>query len=75
MSADGDGEAQRDRTATAFRQADLEVDQLWMHYFSIGGDAGAMEIEAYLHGSYMLRPIQRDLLDHAIYELCNFQKD
>ena len=31
--------------------------------------AGALEIDAYLHGSYMLRPIQRDLLDHAIYEL------
>jgi hypothetical protein len=75
MNADGDGEAQRDRTAKAFRRADLEVDQLWMHYFSIGGDAGSMEIEAYLHGSYMLRPIQRDLLDHAIYELGNFQKD
>ncbi|MBD1542616.1 hypothetical protein G9E11_10215 [Arthrobacter sp. IA7] len=69
MSVDGDGEAQRELTAKAFRHAELEIDDLWMHYFSIGGDAGAMEIEAYLHGSYMLRPIQRDLLDHAIYEL------
>jgi hypothetical protein len=69
MSPDHDGEVQRNRTARSFRQAGLEVDKLWMHYFSIGGDAGAMEIEAYLHGSYMLRPIQRDLLDHAIYEL------
>lgn len=75
MNLDPDGEAQRERTAKAFRQADLEVDELWMHYFSIGGDAGAMEIEAYLHGSYMLRPIQRDLLDHAIYELGNSSGD
>lgn len=75
MSADHDGEAQRNRTARAFRQAQLDVDKLWMHYFSIGGDAGAMEIEAYLHGSYMLRPIQRDLLDHAIYELGNSFED
>ncbi|CAH0290289.1 hypothetical protein SRABI83_04185 [Arthrobacter sp. Bi83] len=74
MSVDSDGEAQRDLTAKAFRQADLDVDELWMHYFSIGGDAGTMEIDAYLHGSYMLRPIQRDLLDHAIYELGNAQK-
>ncbi|APX02816.1 hypothetical protein [Arthrobacter sp. QXT-31] len=71
MNLDPDGEEQRERTAKAFRSTDLEVDELWMHYFSIGGDAGAMEIEAYLHGSYMLRPIQRDLLDHAIYELGN----
>ena len=69
MNVDSDGEAQRDRAAKAFRQAKLNVDELWMHYFSMGGDAGAMETEAYLHGSYMLRPIQRDLLDHAIYEL------
>ncbi|MDQ0620203.1 hypothetical protein [Arthrobacter globiformis] len=69
MTAERDGEAQRDRTAHTFRRSDLDVDELWMHYFSIGGDAGAMEIEAYLHGSYMLRPIQRDLLDHAIHEL------
>ncbi|WP_314194693.1 hypothetical protein [uncultured Arthrobacter sp.] len=71
MTAESDGETQRDRTAQAFRQSDLDVDELWIHYFSIGGDAGAMEIDAYLHGSYMLRPIQRDLLDHAIYELGN----
>ncbi|MDQ0866596.1 hypothetical protein [Arthrobacter globiformis] len=75
MTSESDGEAQRDRTAQAFRQSDLDVDELWMHYFSIGGDAGAMEIDAYLHGSYMLRPIQRDLLDHAIYELDNSDLD
>jgi hypothetical protein len=75
MTAESDGETQRDRTAQAFRQSDLDVDELWMHYFSIGGDAGAMEIDAYLHGSYMLRPIQRDLLDHAIYELGNSGPD
>ncbi|MFF2028703.1 hypothetical protein [Arthrobacter sp. NPDC058192] len=75
MNVDSDGEAQRDRAARAFRQAQLDIDQLWMHYFSMGGDAGAMETEAYLHGSYMLRPIQRDLLDHAIYELGDGHKD
>jgi len=75
MSVDSDGEAQRDRAGTAFRRAKLDIDELWMHYFSMGGDAGAMETEAYLHGSYMLRPIQRDLLDHAIYELGNDQKE
>jgi hypothetical protein len=69
MTSGSDGEAQRERTAQAFRQSDLDVDELWIHYFSIGGDAGAMEIDAYLHGSYMLRRIQRDLLDHAINEL------
>jgi hypothetical protein len=75
MSVDPAAEAQRGLTAKAFHQADLDVDGLWMYYFSIGGDAGAMEIDAYLNGSYMLRPIQRDLLDHAIYELGNFCQD
>lgn len=69
MTVDGMADEQRERAAEAFREAGLTVDEVWMHYFGIGGDAGAMEVDAYLHGSYMLRPIQRDLLDHALHEL------
>ena len=71
MSADLAAEAQRDVTAKVFRRSGLDVDELWIYYFSIGGDAGPLEIDAYLHDSYMLRPVQRDLLDHAIYEIGN----
>jgi hypothetical protein len=69
MTVDETAEEQRDRTSAAFQAAGLNLEALWMHYFSIGGDAGELEIDAYLNRSYMLRGVQRDLLDHAIHEL------
>ncbi|MFB8368753.1 hypothetical protein ACLKOZ_05725 [Arthrobacter sp. R4] len=69
MNVDETAEEQRERTAEAYRQAGLTLESLWLHYFSIGGDAGELEIDAYLNRSYMLRPVQRDLLDHAVHEL------
>jgi hypothetical protein len=69
MSVDEAAEEQRDRTSASFQAAGLSLEALWMHYFSIGGDAGELEIDAYLNRSYMLRGVQRDLLDHAIHEL------
>jgi hypothetical protein len=69
MNADETAEEQRERTAAAYRSAGLALEALWLHYFSIGGDAGELEIDAYLNRSYMLRSVQRDLLDHAIHEL------
>ena len=69
MNADETAEEQRERTAAAYRKAGLTLELLWLHYFSIGGDAGEVEVDAYLNRSYMLRPVQRDLLDHAVHEL------
>ncbi len=53
----------------AMDQANLRVDDLWMHYFSIGGEAGPMEVEAYLHHALGLPRLQRDMLAHALNEL------
>ncbi|HEY9354745.1 MAG TPA: hypothetical protein VIQ52_00395 [Arthrobacter sp.] len=69
MNVDETAEEQRERTAAAYSKAGLTLEALWLHYFSIGGDAGELEIDAYLNRSYMLRPVQRDLLDHAVHEL------
>lgn len=69
MNVDESAEEQRERTAAAFRKAGLSLEAVWMHYFSIGGDARELEIDAYLNRSYMLRPVERDLLDHAVHEL------
>jgi hypothetical protein len=40
MNVDESAEEQRERTAAAFRKAGLTLEAVWMHYFSIGGDAG-----------------------------------
>ena len=41
MNVDESAEEQRERTSAAFRKAGLTLEAVWMHYFSIGGDAGS----------------------------------
>ncbi|WP_188539492.1 hypothetical protein [Kocuria dechangensis] len=53
----------------AIHRAGIARDQLWLHYFSLGGEAGEIEVDAYLHQSFALPPFQRDLLAHAANEL------
>ncbi|BBE22705.1 hypothetical protein MN0502_15880 [Arthrobacter sp. MN05-02] len=64
-----DHEYQRIHLLRAIRHAQIEASELWLHYFGLGGDAGEYEVEAYLHGSFTLPPLQRDLLAHAANEL------
>lgn len=53
----------------AVHRAGIAREQLWLHYFSMGGEAGETEVDAYLHQSFSLPPFQRDLLAHAANEL------
>lgn len=64
-----DHEYQRIHLLRAIRHANIDSSDLWLHYFGLGGDAGEYEVEAYLHGSFTLPPLQRDLLAHAANEL------
>jgi hypothetical protein len=64
-----DHEYQRIHLLKAVRHAQITAGELWLHYFGLGGDAGEYEVEAYLHGSFTLPPLQRDLLAHAANEL------
>jgi hypothetical protein len=59
---------QRQRFNEAFGATGLTVDELWLRYFSLGGDAGQLEIDAYLNGAIAMPPIQHDILAHAINE-------
>lgn len=52
----------------AFRRADLTVEDLWVRYFTLGGEADVVEVEAYLDGLLPLPPAQRDVLAHAVNE-------
>lgn len=60
---------QRRRLREALTQAKIDTSQLWMRYFSIGGEAGEYEVDAYVNGSLSLPPLQRDILAHAANEL------
>jgi hypothetical protein len=56
------------RLHDAFEAADLTVDELWLRYFSFGGEAGRLEVDAYVNGAIAMPPVQHDMLAHAINE-------
>lgn len=69
MDADGAGREQARLLRLAIRSAGLGLPQVWLHYFSIGGDAAEIEIDAFLHHALPLPPLERDVLAHAVNEL------
>ena len=69
MDDDGIGAEQARLLLEVIGRAGIEVKQLWFHYFTLGGSAGEVEVEAYLHHCLDLPALQRDLLAHAVNEL------
>ena len=57
--------------AAAMKSAQINVGDLWLKYFSLGGEVGEYEVEAYLQGLLSLPVLQRDLLAMAANELIN----
>ena len=53
----------------AIDHAGLGLNEVWFHYFSLGGNAGQLEVEAYLHHALPLPGLERDILAHAVNEL------
>jgi hypothetical protein len=60
--------AQQRSFARAVQHAQLSIDELWLDYFALGGEAGPLEVDAYLHGLTELPVGQRDLLAHTVNE-------
>ncbi|MDQ7808578.1 PP2C family protein-serine/threonine phosphatase [Amycolatopsis sp. A133] len=52
----------------AFKHAQLSVEDLWLRYFGVGGQAGFIDIDAYVHGLADLPPLERDTLAVAVNE-------
>jgi hypothetical protein len=57
-----------DALRTAFEHTELTVDQLWLRYFALGGDADLMTVDAHLAGLVPLPRADGDLLALAINE-------
>src|SRR5215217_3135493 len=68
MSAHTEEGEQRRALDVGYRRAELTLEQLWLRYFALGGIAGLVEVEAYLHGLVPLPPVERDLLAQAVNE-------
>lgn len=49
--------------------AGLELVEVWVRYFSLGGNAEQFELDAYLHHALVLPPIERDVLAQGVNEL------
>jgi Stage II sporulation protein E (SpoIIE) len=68
MSVGTDEHEQRRALDVGYRRAELSLEQLWVRYFALGGVAGPVEVEAYLHGALPLPSVQRDILAQAVNE-------
>ncbi|MBP1134588.1 hypothetical protein JOE31_000820 [Arthrobacter sp. PvP023] len=69
MGFDHNEPDQRRQLRAALKAVGLTPGELWLNYFSIGGNVGEYEVEAYLQGLLSLPPVQRDLLAMAANEL------
>ena len=69
MGGDDVGGEQARLLRETLHRADIEMKQLWFHYFTLGGDAREIEVDAYLHHCLDMPAFQRDLLAHAANEL------
>jgi hypothetical protein len=61
-------ERQRSAMQAAVEHAGLTLEDLWMRYFALGGDADLMDVDAHLSGLTDLSALQRDILAHAVNE-------
>jgi hypothetical protein len=59
---------QRQSLAATLRYAGLTLEQLWIHYFALGGDAALLEVDAFMNGAMTLPSMQRDVLAQAVNE-------
>lgn len=62
-------QTQRQSTLLAARDADISVNELWLHYYSVGGNLTAFEVDAYLHGVHQLPVGERNTIAWALNEL------
>jgi hypothetical protein len=53
----------------ALKGAGIGTGDLWLRYFSIGGNVGEYEVDAYIQTIMSLPSSERDLLAHAANEL------
>lgn len=70
MASQPDDE-QRRMVVACFARTGLSVEQLWLRYFALGGDASQFELDAFLQGLIMLPRMQRDMIAHAVNERLN----
>ncbi|HEY0510226.1 MAG TPA: PP2C family protein-serine/threonine phosphatase [Blastococcus sp.] len=64
----GAREEDRSPLQAAYEHTDLSLEQLWLRYFSLGGEADLVDVDAHISGLLSLPTSQHDMLAHAINE-------
>lgn len=59
-------EEDRASLVKSFRAAQMRIEELWLRYFALGGDAGRYEVEAYLSGLMPMSPHEHNVSAQAI---------
>jgi hypothetical protein len=62
-------EEQRRLTLHAMHASGLDLQSVWIRYYSLTGNANEFEVDAYLNGLISLTSPERDLVSHAVNEL------
>jgi hypothetical protein len=61
-------ELHRSALQAAREHAGLTLEELWIRYFALGGEADLMDVDAHLSGLAPLPVLQRDIMAHAVNE-------
>jgi hypothetical protein len=69
VSQDDSDEARRARITDVMGRGHIKAHQLWLYYFSMGGNVDELEVSAYLHGLMPLPAVDQDLLALAVAEM------
>jgi hypothetical protein len=64
-----DEDTQQYLTVRAASGSGLDMEELWVRYFALGGSLAQIEVEAYLSGMQVLPALERDVLAHALNEV------
>ena len=58
----------RRKLAEAFAASQMRMEELWLAYFSLGGNAGRFEVEGYLTGLMPMSAHNHNILAQAVNE-------
>ncbi|MCB5291016.1 hypothetical protein [Arthrobacter sp. SO3] len=56
----------RSRARNLVATSEMSLDEIWLSYFSVGGNAGLFEVEAFIYGVVVLGQIDLMLLKCAL---------
>lgn len=70
-----DAGEQRKQLAQIVLEEDLDLFEVWLRYFAVGGTASEEEFALYAVGDFELKPLQGDLFSIALREVVDEHRE